>query len=357
VISLHVGGREFGGWTRARVTRSIESIAGSFELEVTDRWSGQSSSWPISEGDECSVSVNGTVVLTGYVDRRRLSYGPEEHSISVSGRDRTGDLVDSSALLGQWDFRNASVHTLASRVCDPHGIRVVLQSALNSAEIPPLSKLTIDPGDSGFDVIEKACRMAGLLPVSDGTGRLVLTRAGTGRAATPLVEGENILAASSEFDISGRFRRYVVLAQHHGSDEFSGTAAAHIHGSAQDATVERSARVLCVRAEGSSTRAYAKRRAEWEATVRAARGDSAVVTVQGWTQANGALWPVNSLVRVKSPRIEIDGDMLISQVTYSADSGGSTTELTLRRPDAFKPEPVVKKRQSSNLWKEISGGV
>jgi prophage tail gpP-like protein len=43
--------------------------------------------------------------------------------------------------------------------------------------------------------------------------------------------------------------------------------------------------------------------------------------------------------------------MLISQVTFEAGDGGRVTTLTLRRPDAFKPEPQV---SSDVLWKELS---
>jgi prophage tail gpP-like protein len=67
---------------------------------------------------------------------------------------------------------------------------------------------------------------------------------------------------------------------------------------------------------------------------------------------NGALWPINALVRVRSPKkLHVDGDMLISQVTFEAGDGGRVTTLTLRRPDAFKPEPQV---SSDVLWKELS---
>ena len=41
-LRLRVNGLEFSGWKGARVTRSMDSLCGSFELSVTDRWSGRS---------------------------------------------------------------------------------------------------------------------------------------------------------------------------------------------------------------------------------------------------------------------------------------------------------------------------
>ncbi len=353
-IALRVNGLQLAGWTRATVTRGIEAVAGSFELSVSDKWANVNAAWPVVEEDECSVLVGGVPVLTGYVDRRSPAFGPTEHSLTVSGRDKTGDLVDCSAILSKWEFTNIPVLTLARRVAEPFGIPVSLQPGL--APPRPAERLTVDPGDSAFDVIERACRLVGLLPVSDGVGGLVLTRAGTSRATTELVEGVNILSASATFDVSGRFRRYVVLGQHRGADDFFGESAGRIRASATDLSVEREARVLVVRPEGNVTTEIAKRRAEWEATVRASRGDTVAVTVQGWTQADGNLWPVNAIVRVRAPHVGVDADMLIAQAVYSASAdGGTTTQLALKRPDAFKPEPV--KAKASGLWKEIARGV
>lgn len=357
MISLKVGGKSYEGWKSARVTRSMESVAGSFELEVA--WADRpQSAWPIREGDECTVEIDGETVITGYVDRRSVAYGPESHSLTVVGRDKTGDLVDCSVDLGKWEFANAHVQALASTICERFGIEVTLHSRLGQAEIPRVLKLSIDPGDSAFEAIERACRLAGVLAYADGLGGLVIARAGTGRARVELVEGVNILSASADFDISGRFHVYQVLAQHPGSATYHSAGAAAVRGEAIDETVERLERVLLIRAEGAATKAQAKKRAEWEATVRSARGDSVSVTVHGWRQKEGApLWPVNALTKVRSPLLGVDGDMLISTVEFSIDdTGGEVTHLTLRPPKAFTPEPRITKA-TARQWQAVAGGV
>lgn len=355
-VTLRVSGREYRGWKAVRVTRGIECIAGGFELEASDRWGGQDVPWPIRAEDECVLYLEGEAVITGHVDRRCLSYGPEERSFRVAGRDRTGALVDCAARQ-PWEFLNVAVDTLARRICEPYGIPVAVQQGLVLWKI---AKHTIDPGDSAFEALERVCRMAGVLPVAYGEGALLLTRAGATRTTTALVEGENILAASADDDASGRFRRYVVMGQHQGTDEYSGAPAAAVTGEAEDAGVRRADRELIVHAEGAVTPLSARLRAEWEAIVRAARGSAASVTVQGWTQADGKLWPVNALVPVRSPRLGIAGEMLISQVTYSLDpTSGTTTQLRLMRPDAFLPEPVVEEAPGapSGRYEELARGV
>lgn len=377
---IFVNGAAYGGWTRARIVRGVESLAGSFDLEVSDRWNGQESPWPIQEEDACEINVAGEVLMMGYVDKRALSYSASEHTLRVSGRDRTGLLVDCSAVPKSWEFKSMTILDLASELCRPFGIavsldvdakKVTLTTGKTSGTVTgagksghrsglgipkPPKKFCVNPGDSVFEVLDRACRMAGVIPVSDGRGGLLLTRGGTARAATPLVEGQNILAASADYDCAGRYRTYVVSGQRQGGDEEYGSTVAAVKATATDEGVSRASRVLLIRPEASVTAEAARMRAGWEAKIRAARGDSVSVTVQGWRQSNGDHWPVNALVNVQSPTIGIKGDMLITQVELSLDESGTTARITLKRPDAFLPEPVTTKA-SAGLWKEIAKGV
>jgi prophage tail gpP-like protein len=354
-VKLLVNGAEYAGWTSARVTRSLESLAGSFSLGVSDRWRGQRP-WPISEEDECSVKVGDETLLTGYVDDVELTLSESDRSITVAGRDRTADLVDCSAVLSTWEFLGQPLERIARQLAEPFGVGVSVQPGL---VIPALTnKVAVDPGDSAWEALEKGCRMAGVLAVSDGQGGLVLTRASTTSLSTALVEGLNILAGSSKFSAAGKFRTYRVMGQQPGTDEDFGLESSSVAGEATDASVRREARVLLVRAETSVTRTQARTRAQWEASVRAARGDAVQVTVHGWTQGSGQLWPVNALVRVKSPSLRVDGHLLITEAAFSLDSStGTTTQLSLRRPDAFAPQPVVSATGAGTAWKELAKGV
>ena len=129
-LRLSVGGRQYGGWKAIQVIRSIETLAGSFDLDVSDRWGGQDVPWPIVEEDECRVEIDGVTVIDGYVDRRRLAISADQRSLGYSGRDRAAALVDCSALLDKWTFRNASVLEVARKVAEPFGIQVSLQAGL-----------------------------------------------------------------------------------------------------------------------------------------------------------------------------------------------------------------------------------
>lgn len=352
-LVLTVNGLNFAGWKSARVTRSIEAVASGFELTVSDRWRADAKPWQIYDEDICTLSLAGQRVISGYVDRRTVSYSASEHALSVAGRDKTAALVDCSALGPPWEYLGTPALAVLQKLASPFGVTVAVAPGLTLGRLP--EKVTVNPGDSVFSVMETICRKLGVLAVSDGAGGVLIMRPGSTRAATALVEGENILSGSAAFDASGRFRRYLVLGQSQGTDEWFGDGTAGVRGEATDGGVLRGSRVLVVRAEGNVTSALARERAEWEAAVRAARGDTVTITVQGWTQGDGTLWPLGAVAEVWSSRLGVEGEMLISETVFEVGDGGTTTQLTLRRPDAYLPESAP--RRGDYQWEEIRRGV
>ena len=359
-LALVVGGKRYGGWKSIRVTRSIESLVGSFALDVSDRW-GPDDLWPVAEGDACRVEIDGQLVVDGYIDKRSLKGSATERSLSYSGRDRAADLVDCSllvedgAIIGKkghkWTYRNLDIAQFAAAIAAPHGIKVSVQAGLVLKKDP---LLVAHPGETGFEAIKRAAGSTGVLVVSDGAGGIMITRAGTERAYS-LVEGVNIKEAEIDYDASDRFHRYLISSQPPGSDDASGEAT-RVQAEATDADVLRTNRILLIRPDKGMDTATARRRADWEARIRAAKAATAMVTVQGWEQPNGSLWPLNAITRLFAPRlIGIDGDMLISQVEFTVGESGQITQLHLVRPDAFTPEPQnVPVVSGEALWKELT---
>jgi prophage tail gpP-like protein len=343
-LVLQVNGKEYRGWKDIRVTRSIEAMSGSFSMSVSERWHGQDKPWPIIEGDECTVLLGDDPIITGYVDVRSMALSATDHTFTVAGRDKAADLIDCSAVLDAWEFTGVGVLEIAQRVATPFGIGVSLADAVLAPPVP--QRIVINPGESAYDVIDRACRLSGLFAMSDGLGNILLTRAGAAMTATPLVEGVNILAASAQYDESAVYSKYIVIGQQQGQDLLFGTAAADVRAESKDKDAKRTSRVLMINAEGSVTIQQAQDRANWEAAVRRARKLMVDVTVQGWEQKGGALWPLNAEVMIDAPFLGVSGAMLISEVTYSLSDAGTTTDLTLRPTGSFAPQPEIPENET-----------
>ncbi|MFT3843362.1 MAG: hypothetical protein QM723_40645 [Myxococcaceae bacterium] len=353
-ISLLVQGQRYEGWKSARITRSIEAIAGSFELSVSERWANRNTNWPIHEGNQCKILAYDKPVITGYVDSIKSGFSTTDAGISVAGRDAAAQLVDCSAIIGGWQLSNIALDALAKKLCAPFGIVVKLAPDL-IGKVPIVRQLAFGVGETGFDVLDSACRQVGVLAINDGNGEITLCHPGEDHAVTPLVQGQNLLSAEATFSVASRFAKYRVMGQGGGYEEIGGYSTAHVVAEATDPNVTNQNRVLIVHAEDALDQSAAKKRAQWEASIRAARSASVAVSVQGWQQENGDLWEPNLTVRVEIPRCRVMGEMVISEVTYIFEDGeGTRVNMQLKRPDAFTPAPVVTK---DGTYRELKGGV
>lgn len=334
-VRLKVGGMLYGGWQEVRIVRSMTEIAGKFELSVTERWSGQDTPRPIRPGEECQLLVDDVPVITGYVDDVEISYDDQSHTVAVSGRDKTGDLVDCSAPNKDKQRFNLTLLALAKKLCTPYGIEVTADTDVG----PVFTGLTDDSGESVFDVLSAAAAIRAVLLISDGIGGLLVTRAAEERIGAMLLLGENILSCSGNFTHKDRFRDYTVYGQQPATDTLWGTEAAEPTGTSRDDGITRH-RPLTIIAEKPIGLAAAKVRADWERNVRFGKSQPIQYTVQGWHYEPGKLWPINRLVPVRDEFLGIDADRLIVSVTNVLNASGQRTEITLMPREAFDLIPL-----------------
>lgn len=329
--TLIIDDAEYAGWTEIVITRSLETAAGGFDLQLSSKWPGQAADFPLRPGLACRVAIAGTTVLTGFIDWVVERESATEHTLSISGRDRAGDLVDSSAAHQPGEWRGLSLVELVRQLARPWDIPV--RAAFDDAT--PFDVFHIQLGESAWDAIERACRFRRALAVSDGRGGLVLVRTATSRTDVSLVRGENIVDIAYDADNGNRYSDVLVLGQRPAADGEDLASAFHARGHATDNVVGRW-RPLIILAEDQATAAQLQARAEWEAAVRFGRAHRLTVTVAGWRQRSGGrLWQPNERVHLRWRRI--DDEMLIAGVEFR--SPPETTILTLYPPEAFAPAP------------------
>jgi len=339
ILGLKIGGKILTVWEDVTVQKSIETAAGGFSVSVSDV-----EDWPINPNDACVVTLDGETVITGYVDTVDMEKQPGNHTITVSGRDRAGDLIDCSVVHKGNEIVGQGLLQVAKTLCDPFNIKVTATASTGAA----FPKVAILPSESVWQCLERLARQRGMLLVSDGQGGIVFMQPNRTHSGAALVEGKNILSARATFDTQERFSDYYVKGQTVGTDDTFGASAAQIQARAKDIGITRH-RPLIIISETNTSAAEAQTRANFEATTRAARSGKVEVTVQGWQRDdNGTLWAPNQLVTCKIPGLRVDGDMLISGVNYrKSASSGTTAVLKLARPDAFMVAAVTKKKDKT----------
>ncbi|MDI9407683.1 MAG: contractile injection system protein, VgrG/Pvc8 family [Candidatus Pacebacteria bacterium] len=346
-IELKIGPDRYLGWQSMRVSRSIETMAGSFSLDVTDYWSqgggGAITGKPILPGDACQVLLHGQPVITGFVDEAAIDYDSNSHRTKISGRDKTMDIVDCSLRHppGQWN--NKKLDELAMHLVHHHGIKLVVQA---DDVGKPFDTIMVQTGETMFAFLDRAARSRGLMFSSTPDGDLLLTTPGQITLTDHLVEGVNIKAARAQFSHKDRYSEIRVIGQTRlegdGDSDYASPSVV-----VRDPSITRY-RPLVIHSEISGTTVDFKARAEWEVMVRAARGSKGSITVQGWTDQSGKIWQPGRIVTVTSPSIYLDrAKMLIVGCDYSQDlSGGSLTELSICPPAAFVELGSSSKRKS-----------
>lgn len=334
-VRLMVDGSLYGGWREISIRRSMEYLCAAFDLTLTDRWAGTSTARPIRPGAACTVLVNGTPIIAGYVDDANPRYTDRRHGITVSGRDLTGDLLDCSAPSTQ--FSGRTLAQVATALCKPYGIAVQARTDVGAA----FTTFKNNEGDTVYETLEQAARIRAVLLLSDGLGNLILDRAGTDRLSTVLATGRNILECEARYTHRDRYSRYTVKGQTAGTDDWYGEDAAQPMATASDPAITRY-RPLTVLAEDPVDKAAAAKRAEWERNVRYGRSRRLNYTVPGWSHAAG-LWEPNHLVRVRDAYLGLDGYRLIASVNLTLNRDGFRAVLGLVPRETFElialPEP------------------
>jgi prophage tail gpP-like protein len=344
-VTLGIGETLWDGWTELEITRSIDRIAGAFALGLTERWPGQSERRKIQMGMACKVAVDGEVLITGWIDDVEINYDAMSHQVIVRGRDRTGDLFDCAAIQRPFEMSGLKLDEIARRLCAPFGIPVRAEVDMGR----PIPRFAIQPGETVFDAIERGCRARAVLPVADGLGGLVLTRAGMrGEAAARLQLGGdkgNIKGGSTTLSMKELFSEYVVMGA-----AAAPSALGLVFGPNPDAPdgpgVAPSARIrdpsvtryrpTVVLAEMEGTSVTLRQRAEWQRAVAVGKSVKAIRTVQDW-RAGKQLWHPNTSTRVTDEFANLEDEpMLIAGTRMMlSESTGTLTELTLALPDAY----------------------
>lgn len=341
-ITVELDGVPYRNWETLRLSREINAASGTFELSAT-----LSLPWPAKAGVEAKIRLGGEIAATGYVDAIRMTLDEKGHSVTISGRDRTSDLVDCSVPPNVGQLSNLYLEDIAHAMADPYEVQVEIYTNGDRFE-----RFTANQGDTAWAAIERAARMRGRVCYPTPDGKLRIAELGTSRSSGSVREGEADLEL--RWEVSERFQLYVVRGQGRGSDQGWGSTVAGIQADSFDGSIRRP-RTLVVVAESAVDVQTAQDRADWEKTVRAARSAAMVATLRGWRQKwNGPLWRLNQLVPVNVPRWKFAADLLVDGLEFSRSTDGTKTTLRLVRPDAYLREPSTE-ADPFDSWAEDGG--
>jgi prophage tail gpP-like protein len=366
---LTINSKPYRAWTGLSVDRRLENLATHLDLSIAEAWDGEAAPWQIAKFDLFTMSFGNDLVMTGVVDDYLPTFDENTHGARVTGRSKTGQLIDCSPDIPGGQYRGFALGPIARGISQPFGISVVdvAQSTL------PLADATLQRTEKAYAFLQRLGRLSSVLLTDDPQGRLVLTQTGTTRATDSLVQGINVKRATGRISGQKQFSQYVVLGQHaigsaapiSGLGD-SGTAPAPTPVATQMRAVATDTSVPLYRprvtmAEGQLSQAGMQARANWERNYAYGRSTQADLTVVGWRQSDGTLWTNNQITAVVCPYLEIDQDLLIVGTKFTIDPiKGKVTVITVAPPEGYTPEPGqvksrTKKGKKGSLFQSSLG--
>jgi prophage tail gpP-like protein len=342
-IIIQIDGQDFDGWNSVSVSRSIEDFCGSFSIKLSR---SQDLEFPIKVGQGCVIKIEDQTVLTGFVEKIEIDYAVDKHDITISGRDRTVDVLDSTIIGLKDTIGSFTLQTLTENVLKKLNITNI-KVINNVPSLKPIEQAdaNVEQGVPAFDYLEAYAKRQQVLLTTDGLGNIVFEQAGTEQLNTILnlnPEGQaSILEAKATYDNSKRFHLYELTGQSNQGDYFSQTQqtpdqTVSIAAQATDNEI-RSTRTYAYVPNDNSTHENIKGAVKWQANFRRAQSFIYNVTVQGFKPENDdEVWTPNKKITVQDTFVDRNGPLLISSIQYSYSlDEGSKTSLKIMEEDAF----------------------
>jgi prophage tail gpP-like protein len=357
MIVIEVDGVQYGGFTRASVSLRLDALSNTFSFDAT---SERANALPFSGGQACRIFADEELVVSGNIEIVSVSYTAGNHSITFEGRDKTGDLLDSS-LASLSDLKAPiTLAKICQRVISHIGADILVIDELNPAVFKAAEDIASpEPGENAFQFLEKYSRKRQALLSSNALGNLLIT------ASSGLLSGgsvihrvgnpgnaNNVIAADMSYDSTGRYNLYRSVSQLNTSAGvlagFTNATTVASQGNLQGAIDDeiRSGRQLILVSEAATSGKSCLDRATWEANIRKARGKVYSAEVVGFRNQAGDLWEINTLPQVVDEFAGIEARMLLNSVVFSnsVSDGSEKTILGLLNRNAYTlqlQEPIT----------------
>lgn len=356
-LGLVIDGHEHRDWERCEVDSDLLTPADGWRVAL-----GLPGGLPESQGRPAvpayvrrwapaTLTLGGQVIMRGRIDSVESDVGKAEHTLAITGRDLAAVLVDCSAPV--FVARQCSLDEIVAKMVRPLGITKILVDAGQAAH----DKISVDPGMTAWDALQRVCEQNGCWPYFAPDGTLVIGGPDYSDATNPAVgqlvlrwdgKGNNVLRLSEKKDTQEYYSQVTVLGQAHGTEH---TAGEHnIRATAKDSAADFHRPKIVVEADCDSA-GHAQRRARKIVAdgKLAAYGIHASVRgyrVLGAAGVGGApLWTPGQRVRVLSEPHGIDGVFYLMRRTFLCGRGqGQVTELTLKPDALWQPDVGHHKR-------------
>lgn len=346
-VTLQIGKHRIENFISYDIEADLYQAADSFNLELANPEA------QITAGMECKLFVNGSLELTGIIDKVVKNHDKGGRTLTIEGRDLMGLLVDSYAeqfvtVEGKTVKQLAEMllktvpYIQRSQIEYQNNVTGKLKGKKKAADNPltafidtPQKFSQIEPGMTVFEVLSVYAASRGLMFFALPDGTFVFGR--------PRITGEpdfyinvstngkltNIESGEEKTDISRRYSKVTVISQTQGTDD-DGLAPQKINVkkvvTASDFPFYKPL-VVKLNNDSQTPALYGRMLLEKQ------RHDGYTLSYTAPLHSqNGVNWGINKLCTVTDEVFEVNRTLLITSRRFRKTKQGSWTDIKLGPP-------------------------
>lgn len=336
MLRMEVNGNVYKDAINISVTRSVNNFCGYFEASSS---LNVENLLPLKLGDAITVLADEKLIFNGYIEQLQVQYDSESHEISIAGRDRVCDALDST-VTGDKVFKGpTNLKSVLRAVLDAGGMSAIgiIDEAGGIPDFGDGDTVEAEVGQTIFEFLEPYARKLQVIMTSNEDGDILLMRAGTVHSGLSLVNGENILQASLKKTDDKRFNKYIAKSALNpiSNDDADPVDVVSQSGTTATDSDIRSTRVKEFNTEEDMDNDTSFNRANFEANIRRSNSLNYSCVVQGHS-INDMPFKINTIATVSDGFADIGGDLLIHTIEYKYSlNGGSLSVFQMTYKDAY----------------------
>lgn len=294
VATITALGSIYNQWEFCEFERRVGQVTAHLRVRVMEVTPPQTTSvWSnlrLRPGDRpVTVTLAGRAVMTdGIVTLRQGAMSGTSHQIEIVASSKTTSLPVATTLSAP-QYKNATFMQIANSLTAPLGISVYLRGDAPGAD-QPFQRVSIHPGETILQAIERLASFRNLHLVDDASGNLVCGRGDNdGSSIAELVEGQNIESAHAVMSIDDTLGDIWAHGQSIGTDGQNSDQARDIAAIAKSTglTLYRPGVLI---AEMPTDQSGLLMRTDFASAISLGTTVECFVTVPGWLMPDGSLW-------------------------------------------------------------------
>jgi prophage tail gpP-like protein len=303
-------------------------------------------------GDEISIEADGVTILSGFIEGVSGSIDSSTANITFSGRDLTGDLVDSSVPKNVSSIVGGiTLAELCSTVVSALGLNLTIVDKVPFTR--PFSDTDITAigfGGSAGSFLQNFARKRQIVLTTFGNKDLVLYHPGIPSEILYQLDENSLLKRDFAYTTKDRFNKIEVGSEDNFAQEDYEALDSAISrtGSFLDSSI-RSTRYLQIQAEESMTDSELQSRAEEEVNIRRASGLSYSCTVPSHKYLKG------DFIFLRDSLSGVRGVFLIRSVEYISTKSADLSNLVLTFPETYSAVGERTTKRKSKMAEDVGG--